>query len=169
MLDNVFPQPADDHYSGHKLAKWLLFFYTVKSFVAGSVHMLASDGGAQSIASITLDEFTQGGADSVVTIFGLWGMEQVVIGIVGAIVLWRYKSLIPMMAMIYAIEYLGRFAHDLYTPGVQSANTPPGAVADYVLVPLALVMFVLSLWQQEGAASREGLLSGEKEASRQRH
>ena len=59
--------------------------------------------------------------------------------------LWRYKSLIPFMALVYAIEYIGRFASHLYTPGVLSAHTPPGAVADYILVPLALVMLLFSL------------------------
>jgi len=149
MIEKLFPKTADNRYQGHWLAKWLLIFYTVKSFVAGSIHMFAADGGAQSIASITLDQFTQGGADSVVTMFGMWGMEQFVIGIISAIMLWRYKALIPMMALVYAIEYTGRFAAHWYTPGVVSAHTPPGAVMDYILVPLALVMLVLSLWRQE--------------------
>ncbi len=148
MIEKLFPQPADNRYHGHKLAKWLLIFYTVKSFVAGSIHMFAADGGAQSIASITLDQFSQGAADSIVTIFGLWGMEQLVIGFISAVILWRYKSLIPFMALVYVIEYLGRFASHWYTPGVQSAHMPPGAVADNVLVPLALLMLVLSLWSQ---------------------
>ena len=149
MLEKLFPQPADDNYHGHKLGKWLLIFYTVKSFVAGSIHMFAADGGAQSIASITLDQFSQGAADSIVTIFGLWGLEQVVIGVVAAMMLWRYKSLIPFMALVYAIEYIGRFASHWYTPGVTTVHTPPGAVADTVLVPLALVMLVLSLWERK--------------------
>lgn len=149
MIEKLFPKMADNQYHGHKLGKWLLILYTVKSFVAGSIHMFAADGGAQSIASITLDQFSQGAADSVVTIFGLWGMEQVVIGFISAVMLWRYKSLIPFMALVYAIEYIGRFASHWYTPGVTTLHTPPGAVADYILVPLALVMLALSLWEQK--------------------
>ena len=149
MIEKLFPQPADDNYHGHKLGKWLLIFFTVKSFVAGSIHMFAADGGAQSIASITLDQFSQGAANSIVTIFGLWGMEQAVIGFISAIILWRYKSLIPFMALFYAIAYFGRFASHWYTPGVQSANTPPGAVMDNILVPLALVMLALCLWERK--------------------
>ncbi len=149
MIEKLFPKTADNQYHGHRLGKWLLIFYTVKSFVAGSIHMFAADGGAQSIASITLDQFSQGAADSVVTIFGLWGMEQAVIGFISAVILWRYKSLIPFMALVYAIEYSGRFASHWYTPGVTTVHTPPGAVADYILVPLALVMLVLSLWERK--------------------
>ena len=49
------------------------------------------------------------------------------------------------MALVYVIEYIGRFASHWYTPGVTTVHTPPGAAADYILVPLALVMLVLSL------------------------
>ena len=51
MIETLFPKMSDNQYHGHKLGKWLVIFYTVKSFVAGSIHMFASDGGAQSIAS----------------------------------------------------------------------------------------------------------------------
>ena len=55
-----------------------------KSFFAGFVHMFASDGGAQSIGWSNIDSLDinpQGGADSVVTMFGFGnGMEQFVIG-----------------------------------------------------------------------------------------
>ena len=145
MIEKLFPQQADNHYQGHKLAKWLLIFYTVKSFVAGGVHMFSADGGAQSIASITLDQFTQGGANSLITIFAMWGMEQMVIGLIGVVILLRYQSLIPMMTLVYVCEYLGRFSMSFITPGVVSAHTPPGAVADLVLIPLTVVMFLLSL------------------------
>ena len=57
MISRLFPETADNTYLGHPIARWLLTFYVVKSFVAGSIHMFASDGGAQSIASITLGDF----------------------------------------------------------------------------------------------------------------
>jgi len=107
--------------------------------------MFAADGGAQSIASITLDSFTQGGADSVVTMFAYWGMEQFVIGLIAVVVLWRYKSLIPMICGVYAIEYSARFLLKFITPGVTTIHTPPGAVADYVLVPIAIGMFLFAV------------------------
>jgi hypothetical protein len=146
MLETLFPKEANNHYKGHKLAKWLLYLYVFKSFFAGCIHMFASDGGAMSIGSVALDQFTQGGADSVITMFGLWGAEQFVIGIIAVIVLWRYKSLVPMMLGIYAIEYSFRGLAHLFTPGLVTANTPPGAAADTILVPLAIVMFIIALY-----------------------
>ncbi len=149
MIEKLFPKTVDNNYKGHWLAKWLLIFYVAKSFVAGSIHMFAADGGAQSIGSVALDQFSQGGADSVVTVFGLWGMEQMVIGFIGVIMLWRYKALIPMMALVYVVEYIGRITSHFYTPGLVTAHTPPGAMMDIILVPLTVVMLVLSLWRTE--------------------
>ena len=150
MLQKIFPTVADNIYRGHWIAKWLLIFYVAKSFLAGGIHMFSADGGAQSIASITLDQFTQGGANSLITIFAMWGMEQMVIGLIGVVILLRYQSLIPMMTLVYVCEYLGRFSMSFITPGVVSAHTPPGAVADLVLIPLTVVMFLLSLKEVVG-------------------
>lgn len=116
MIDILIPKIVDNHYKGNKIALWVLGFYVFKSFLASSIHIFAADGGAQSIASITLDAFTQGGADSVITIFSLWGMEQFVIGIIVLVILWRYKSLIPFAWAIYSIEYLGRFFIPMLKP-----------------------------------------------------
>ena len=152
MVKRIFPTTVDNTYRGHVVGKWLLIFYVCKSIFAASVHMFASDGGAQSIATITLDQFTSGGADTVVTIFGLWGMEQMVIAIFAALILWRYKALIPMVAGIYVIEYLGRFLVGFVTPGVATTGTPPGVSSDLILIPLTLVMLALTLYQKQPAA-----------------
>ena len=80
MLKRVFPETADNNFNGVRLAKWLLALFVAKSFLAGGIHMFAPDGGAQSIGSVVLDQFTAYGANTVITMFGLWGMEQAVIG-----------------------------------------------------------------------------------------
>ena len=149
MFEKLFPEIADNQYRGIPIAKWLLTLYAVKSIFAASVHMFAIDGGAQSIGSVALDQFSKGGADSVITMFGLWGMEQMVIGLIAIVILWRYKALIPMMSLAYVIEYVGRFATPLFTPGLVTAHTPPGATADYVLLPLTIIMLMLSLWEKK--------------------
>jgi len=151
MKEALFPKTADNNYKGHKLAKWILYFYIFKSFFAGCVHMFAVDGGAQSIGSIALDTFTKGGADSFITMFAMWGMEQLVIGLIAVVILWRYKSLIPMLWGIYAIEYIGRGIVPLIKPGLVTAHTPPGAAADFVLIPLTICMFVLALYTSRKA------------------
>ncbi len=155
MLNTLFPKVADNTYKGSRIAKWLLFIIVIKSFVSGGIHLLASDGGAQSIASIALDKFTQGGADTVVTIFGMWGLEQLVIGVIAVIILCRYQSLIPMAWAIYALEYSLRGLAHFFTPGVMSVNTPPGAAADTLLIPLTIFMFLITLYTSSKRTSNK--------------
>ena len=145
MLNKLFPKTIDNQFRGISIAKWILIVITAKTFLAAFIHMFAADGGAQSIASIALDQFSSGGTDTVITIFALWGLEQLVIGTISVIVLWRYQAMIPIMWLAFALEYTLRFVSPLFTPGVVSASTPPGAVMDHILFPLSIVMLVLSL------------------------
>jgi hypothetical protein len=78
--------------------------------------------------------------------FGLWGMEQFVIGLIVLVILWRYKSLIPLAWAIYAIEYSGRALSHVFTPGLVTEHTPPGVMVDTVLVPLAIAMLFFAIF-----------------------
>jgi hypothetical protein len=66
-------------------------------------------------------------------------------GIVYLVVLLRYRSLIPLMFIFIFVEYLGRELVGLAKP-LAVSHIPPGAVGDYVLIPLSAAMFVLSLF-----------------------
>ncbi len=146
MWNTLFPRAADNSYKGPAVVLWVLSLFVLKSLFAGSVHLFALDGGAQSIGSVALKQLSQAGADSVVTMFGMWGLEQLVIGLIAAVVLWRYKSLVSMIWLAYAVEYALRGLARTVTPGLLTSQTPPGAVADNLLIPLSIVMFLLSLY-----------------------
>jgi len=141
----IFPKTIDNSYNGNKLPLYLFYLLTTVTIGRSLVHMFAPDGGAQSIGSVTLDQFTLKGADSVITMFGLWGMEQFIIGLIGFIIIRRYQSLIPLMCGVYVLEYIMRGISGFYTPGLSTAHTPPGAVADYILIPLTIIMFLFSI------------------------
>lgn len=145
MLQRLLPASVTNDYRGHPLAMWVFVALTVITIGRSLVHMFAPDGGAGSIASITLEVFSQGGADTVVTVFGLWGLSQLLIGLIYATVLWRYRSLIPLMYVFFSLEYLMRLLAPLYTPGMQMLETPPGAIGNVIFLPLGLVMLLLSL------------------------
>jgi hypothetical protein len=109
------------------------------------VHMFAADGGAGSIATIALDAFTEGGENTVITLFALWGLSQLIIALLYAIVLWRYQSLIPLMYVFFAFEYFMRLIAGAYSPGLEKLETAPGEIGNIIFLPLGLVMLWLSL------------------------
>lgn len=140
MLERLFPQNKTNTYRGNPIAKWVFDLLTIVTIARSLVHMFSSDSGAQSIATIPLDSFTANGADAVILIFALWGLSQLLIGIVYGIVLWRYQALIPLMIF----EYGMRIVLGTIKP-IETTGTAPGAIGNYIIIPLAIIMLVLSL------------------------
>ena len=97
MLGKILPRQVDNSYNGHKLALYFFYFITLVTIGRSCIHIFASDGGAQSIATIRLDTFTQGGAEGVIYLFAQWGIAQLMVGLMYLMVALRYRRLIPLM------------------------------------------------------------------------
>ncbi|TRX65661.1 hypothetical protein EO216_19780 [Flammeovirga kamogawensis] len=143
-IDKVFPKEFGNDYKGHKIALYFFYFFTILTVVRSLIHMFSADGGAQSIATIPLDTYTDGGASTVILIFSLWGLSQLIMGLLYVIVCWRYKSLIPLMYLFLFIEYLMRLVLMTLKP-IETTGTAPGGVINYIFVPLAILLFFLSI------------------------
>jgi hypothetical protein len=115
----------------------------VASLVRSLIHLLAPDGGAGSIAGLDL---AVEGAPAIVFAFALWGSSQLLFALVQLAVVVRYRSLVPAMYLLIMLEILLRMLIGRVKP-VTFAQTPPGQVGNWVLLPLAAVMLGLSLWR----------------------
>lgn len=144
MLDRILPKHFDDRYRGHPLALWLFYSITLMTIVRSSIHIFRSDGGAQSIATIPLDAFGAGGAATVISLFALWGLSQFLLGLLFALVAFRYRAMIPLMYVLILVEYAGRVAIGFAKP-IVTVGTPPGGPGSFVLIALGAIGFVLSL------------------------
>lgn len=112
--------------------------------------MLAPDGGAGSIAGMDLSiEGAAAGAPGIIFAFALWGSAQLVYALLQLAVAFRYRSLVPFMYLLLLVETLLRMLVGHLKP-VHFAHTPPGAYANYVMLPLSLLMLILSFttWGQ---------------------
>ncbi|AHE66889.1 hypothetical protein [Legionella oakridgensis] len=148
MLDRLFPRALNNNYQGYAIAKWIFYLITLITIVRSLLHMFLPDGGAQSIATIPLNTFTSNGAATVILIFALWGASQLLMAVVYLAVIWRYQAWIPFMYLLIFLEYSFRMFF-MHVKPVHITGTAPGHVADYVMVPLALVMLVLSLQRKQ--------------------
>jgi hypothetical protein len=148
MLESILPRSLDSGYRGHPIARWALIALTLMTLGRSLVHMFKYDGGAQSIATIPLDSFGPGGAETVIGIFAFWGLSQLLLGLVYVVVLWRYPALIPFIYLLFLAEYLGRLLLGMANP-IETTGTAPGGQANLIFPVLGALMFYLSLPRRE--------------------
>jgi hypothetical protein len=84
------------------------------------------------------------GASEIIFAFALWGSSQLLMSIIQLLVIFRYRSLIPFMYLMLILEILLRELVGNMKP-VTFAHTPPGAVGNQIMLPLAILMLALSL------------------------
>jgi hypothetical protein len=157
-VDKLFPQPVSNRYRGAPIAKWVFVLLTAVTIGRSLARIFLPDGGANSIATIPLDSFTTNGEATILHIFALWGLSQLLFGLVYVVVLWRYQALIPLMYVFILVEYTGRLLLALAKP-IVTDGTAPGAIGNFVLTPLALLMLVLSLREETWVNQIGGLLT----------
>ena len=137
----IFPKQVENNFHGYRIAAIVFFLVTLFTLVRSCIHIFAPDGGASSIAGINTS--VEGGSN-IISMFAFWGLAQLLMGFVYLVAFFRYKSLIPFMYMLILVEYSGRVLIGLAKP-LAVARTPPGAIGDYIMIPLAAVMLILSL------------------------
>ncbi|MFY9641501.1 MAG: hypothetical protein WCD20_08900 [Rhodomicrobium sp.] len=140
-LSKLLPQ-APAHYAGPKLPFYFLIVIAVTGTIRSLVHLLAPDGGAGTIAHLALDV---PGGRNIVAIFAQWGASQLLLALFYWVAILRYRFLTPLMLLAVFIEQVLRLIAGTLKP-LEVGAAPPGAIATYVLLPIAFAMFLASLW-----------------------
>jgi len=136
ILETFIPAKADNNIRGLKLLFYVFILITLIGTVRSFIHILSADGGASSIAGMNL---AVTGVNEVIFAFALWGSEQLIYALIQWLVLFRYRSLIPLMWGMQLLETLKRILVGHIKP-VTFAHTPPGAIGNYIFIPLAVLM-----------------------------
>jgi len=141
LLKKLLPEKAENVYEGYKITEITFLIITIVTIIRSLIHLIAPDGGAESIATINLN--VEGG-NIIVSIFALWGVSQFLMSIVFLVVFFRYKNLIPFIYILIIIEYIMRIGVGLLKP-FETVGIAPGVVGNYIMVPLAVILFFLSI------------------------
>ncbi len=115
------------------------------------IHMFFQEYGMHTIANLKLLTGDPDPMPLIYMFFSLWGFAQLIFCAVCWVIIFRYKSLIPLMYLLWILEWGIRtflypvMSGDLTASIIYSDGVTPGAVgAPYVTV-LLLIFFVLSL------------------------
>lgn len=107
MLNRVFPRQADNTYSGHPLAIWILAGIAVLRLVMGLNSVLQPHDTAINADGVALATFAPAAAREVIVEFSLLGNYFIVLALLTAVVLIRYRAMIPLMYMVMLYQQLG--------------------------------------------------------------
>jgi hypothetical protein len=145
IINTIFPRQYDNSFKGNKIALYVFYLLTLVTMWRSQHHLFAADGGAQSIATIPLDQLTTMGATAVVSTFSLWGLSQLLIGIIYFISAVRYKSLIPLLYVLMLFEYVIRLFYIGNFKPMPTLGTAPGAIGNYIFIGISILMIILSI------------------------
>ena len=139
-INALFPSVAQP-YQGHRSALYFLVLLALVSTARSLVHLLAPDGGANSIAGIALNVT---GGTNIVALFGQWGASQLVLAAMQWVVVLRYRFLVPAMLALALTEQLLRLLAGSLKP-LEVGSAPPGTYGTYIVLALSLLFLFLSL------------------------
>lgn len=148
MLHRVFPRSLDNQFPGHKIALYVFYALTALTLWRSQHHLFAHDGGAQNIATIPLDTYPSNAAETVVGIFGLWGLSQLIVGLIYLLAAVRYKALIPLLYLLFTVEYAMRLWVGA-NKTIETAGTAPGGMINLPFMVAGVILFVLSIWKTD--------------------
>jgi len=147
MPSSWWPSPArllpanPAHYDGPLLAFWLALAWLSVITVRSCIHLLAADGGAQSIA--TIDVAVDGGSN-IVAMFGQWGAIQLLLALLLWVLLLRWRGTVPLVLLVFTLEPVLRGLAGTLKP-VTTMGTAPGAALNWFTLPVMAFFLYLSL------------------------
>jgi len=110
----------------------------------GLVHYFAPDGGSGIIAGIPLETYPEGAVQAIITGFGVYGKYHLVEAVLAWLIIFRWRTLIPIFLLFVVINQLLGIILITVKP---LPVIPPGQIGAYVLFPISLIAFLLSIRQ----------------------
>ncbi len=154
MLNRLFPRQIDNDYRGSRIAIWLLVPILLLKSAMGANSIFMTRFVASSADRIPIDSYGADAAQAVLAFFALWGLGQLVLGLNGAVVLIRYRAMIPFFYLLLLIEHAARRAILAAYPVARtgSGDFSIGLAINLMLLGILIAGFLLSLlgrWSDE--------------------
>jgi len=137
----LLPPSTNEAYPGAPVSAWFLLLAALLTIGPGLVHMLAPDGGAQTIAGLDLGDRR----DVVVGVFRWEGATQLAFGLAMAAVALRYRPLTPLFLALFALEAAIVALEGWVLAPPASGHHPPAHYGAVVMTLAAIVFLVLAL------------------------
>lgn len=148
MLTRFLPRQVDNTYQGSRIALWLFGLLVLLRLVMSVNSIFNARDVASSADGIPLDTFPPAAAQTVISLFAILALANLIICLLCIVVLVRYRALVPFMFVLLLLHSLGRKLIFEFMPVVR-AGTPPASMINAVLLTLMVAGLALSLWRRD--------------------
>lgn len=152
MFEALLPRRLDNEYRGSRLALWLFGLVVALKGTQSLAILFNGPSTAMGADGVPLDTFTPVAAQTVMAIFAQASLWRLFFCLVGALVLARYRSAVPLMFALFALNYLTAQAVFALVP-LPRVGAPVGPLVNLILFVLMVVGLGLSLWRRGGSAA----------------
>jgi hypothetical protein len=153
MLNRLFPTRFDNEYHGARAALWLLAALIALTLVVSVNSIFNTASIAVGADGFPLGSYGPAAARSVLMLFALDALGQLVLGLVSLVALIRYRSMVPFLYLLVLCQQLAR---RLIIQSYAVPRGPTEAVVPYVVygvIALLAVGLALSLLGRAGTKS----------------
>ena len=109
MLERLLPMSVDNVLRGHVAALWILGLVLFMRIAISLGSIFTGRNAAVGADGIPIDSYGPAGAQTVLALFALVGIARLMFGILGVIVMVRYRALVPLMFALLVVEQAGRY------------------------------------------------------------
>jgi hypothetical protein len=146
---HFLPRSADNDYAGHRVALFIFGLVLLLKTGISLGSIFNGHAAASSADGIPIDTYGAAGARTVVALFGLIGIANLAVCLIGIVVLVRYRSLVPFMFVVLLLQQLSRYVVIYFHPVVRT-GAPPGVAINMVILGTMVVGLVLAIWPRNG-------------------
>lgn len=162
MLNRLFPKQADNAYRGHWLGIAALIVVMLLKATQGVGILVNTHQTLVQADGIPVDSFAPDAAATALGMFALLGMYTLLMPVLSAIVLIRWRALVPFVLFLFLVIQAGaRLVQTFYViprstdPDTSFAGHPIGFWVNMAILAVTIIGFLLSLTDRRRAPTME--------------
>ena len=155
-FSKVLPRVANNELDSPKIALWAFVLFTALMTWRSIIHMLFESFGLHGIANFIVLTGDPDPMPVIYQFFSMWGSAQLLFCLVCWVVVFKYKSLIPLMNMFWMIDWGQRIfiypliREDITTIGIYTTDLTPGSDLAPIAFVITVIVFLLSVAKNKG-------------------
>ena len=147
MNGRFLPRPIDNEYRGHSLALWFFWAVVIVRAMQGLSLIIGGAAIVKDADGIPLETFPSAASQSIVAVFMVSGLSRLVLSLLCVLVLVRYRSAVPLMLTVMALDQIGKEILLRIYPIVRVGD-PIGPTVNLILLLMTLLGLGLSMYRK---------------------